>query len=111
MTIISKKKLGEILLDEKLITEEQLKNALDEQKNNKLKLGQFLIRRGIISEEQMVDLLGRQLKIRKYHPDIYPFDIELSQLISIEHAQRYRLVPLNKKGRLLTVAMLDPLDI
>nr|CBX28379.1 General secretion pathway protein E [uncultured Desulfobacterium sp.] len=93
------------------MTEEQLNNALDEQKNNKLKLGQFLIRRGIISEDQMVDLLGRQLKIRKYHPDLYPFDIELSQLISIEHAQRYRLVPLNKKGRLLTVAMLDPMDI
>lgn len=111
MTIISKKKLGQILVDEKLITEEQLKTALDEQKNNKLKLGQFLIRRGIITEDQMVDLLGRQLNIKKYHPDIYAIDLELSQLISIEHSQKYRLVPLNKKGRLLTIAMLDPLDI
>ena len=111
MTFIFKKRLGEILLEEKLITEEQLGKALAEQGNSKLKLGQLLIRRGIISEEQIVDFLGRQLRIRKYHPDMYTVDIKLSQLITIDDAQKYRLAPLNKEGRLLTVAMTDPMDI
>ena len=111
MTVIFKKRLGEILLEEKLITEEQLGKALVEQGISKLKLGQLLIRRGIITEDQMVDILGRQLRIRKYHPDMYTFDIKLAQLITIDYAQKYRLAPLYKEGRLLTVAMTDPMDI
>ncbi|MDP3285884.1 MAG: ATPase, T2SS/T4P/T4SS family, partial [Desulfobacterales bacterium] len=112
MAVITKKKLGEILLEEKLITEEQLAKSLAEQgSGGKLKLGQHLIRRGIISEDQIVDCLGRQLRIRKYHPDMYTFDVKLSQLITIDDAQKYRLAPLNREGRLLTVAMTDPMDI
>jgi type IV pilus assembly protein PilB len=111
VTVISKKKLGEILLEEKLITEDQLSKALTEHVRGKLKLGQYLIRRGIISEDQIVDCLGRQLRIRKYHPDMYTFDIKLSQLLTIDDAQKYRLAPLKREGRLLTVAMTDPMDI
>jgi type IV pilus assembly protein PilB len=112
VAVITKKKLGEILLEEKLITEEQLAKSLAEQgSGGKLKLGQHLIRRGIISEDQIVDCLGRQLRIRKYHPDMYTFDVKLSQLITIDDAQKYRLAPLNREGRLLTVAMTDPMDI
>jgi len=111
VTVIFKKKLGEILLEEKLITEEQLGKALVEQGNSKLKLGQLLVRSGIISEDQIVDILGRQLRIRKYHPDMYTVDIKLSQLITIDDVQKHRLVPFNREGRLLSVAMTDPMDI
>ena len=98
-------------MEERLLTEEQLNKALAEQSKAGLKLGQFLMRQGIISENQIVDILGRQLKLRKYHPDNYPFDMELAQLIPIDYAQKYQVAPLIKKGRLLTVAMNDPLDI
>jgi len=98
-------------MEERLLTEEQLNKALAEQSKAGLKLGQFLMRQGIISENQIVDVLGRQLKLRKYHPDNYPFDMELAQLIPIDYAQKYQVAPLMKKGRLLTVAMNDPLDI
>jgi type IV pilus assembly protein PilB len=111
VTVISKKKLGEILLEEKLITEEQLGKALTEQRSGKLKLGQLLTRRGIISEDQIVDILGRQLRIRKYHPDMYSYDAKMEQILTIDDAQKYRLAPLNREGRLLTVAMTDPMDI
>jgi len=111
VTVISKKKLGEILLEEKLITEEQLAKALAEQGSGKLKLGQHLIRRGIISEDQIVDCLGRQLRIRKYHPDMYSSGNKPEPLLTIDDAQKYRLAPLNREGRLLTVAMTDPMDI
>lgn len=109
--MITRKKLGEILIEDNLVTEEQIQKALVEQGKNGLKLGQILVRQGVLTEEQIVDTLGRQLRIKKYHPDKYPLSSELSKLIPIEHAQKYQVVPLAKKGRLLTVAMTDPLDI
>ena len=109
--MIVKKKLGQMLVDENMLTEEQLNKALADQEKAGLKLGQYLVRRGIITEQQIVDVLGRQLRLRKYHPDMFPFDVELSKVISIEVAQKHQVAPLRKRGRLLTIAMMDPLDI
>jgi len=109
--MIVKKRLGDMLVESKLLTEEQLKQALTEHKKAGLKLGQFLSRQGVINENQIVDALSRQLKIEKYHPDQYPIDMNLARLIPIETAQKLQVAPLRKKGRLLTVAMTDPLDI
>ncbi len=109
--MVARKKLGQMLIDESLLTEEQLSKALAEQQKTGLKLGQYIIRHGFVSEQQLVDVLGRQLKLRKYHPDIFPFNVELSKLVPIEYAQKYQIAPLVKKGRLLTIAITDPLDI
>ena len=109
--VVARKKLGQMLIDENLLTEEQLKKALAGQERAGLKLGQYLIRHGFVTEQQLVDVLGRQLKLRKYHPDIFPFNVELSQLIPIDYTQKYQIAPLVRKGRLLTIAMIDPLDI
>ncbi|HYA15541.1 MAG TPA: ATPase, T2SS/T4P/T4SS family, partial [Syntrophales bacterium] len=109
--MITKKKLGEMLIEEHLLTEKQLKKALTDQEKAGLKLGQYLVRQGIISEQQIVDVLGRQLKLRKYHPDVFPFNVELSKFIPIEYAQKYQVAPLMRKGRLMKIAMTDPLDI
>ncbi|MEW6333438.1 MAG: GspE/PulE family protein, partial [Thermodesulfobacteriota bacterium] len=68
-------------------------------------------RQGIRSDQQIVDVLSRQLKIEKYHPDQYAVDLTLSVLIPFETAQKFMIAPLRKKGRLLTIAMTDPLDI
>jgi type IV pilus assembly protein PilB len=106
-----KKRLGEMLVENNLITEDRLKQALNDQKKAGLKLGQFLTRQGIVSEQQIIDLLSQQLKLAKYHPDSYPLDIELTRYIPIEIAQKYQVAPLRKKGRLLTIAIVDPLDI
>jgi type IV pilus assembly protein PilB len=106
-----KKRLGEMLIDSGLLTEEKLKEALLEQRKAGLKLGQYLSRQGIINEHQIIDLLSRQLKIQQYHPDNYPLNIDLVRLIPIEVAQKHLIAPLRKKGRLLTIAMVDPLDI
>ena len=106
-----KKHLGEMLIDSGFLTEEKLKEALLEQKKAGLKLGQFLTRLGIVNEQQIIDLLSRQLNLQQYHPDDYPLDMDLIRLIPIEVAQKYQIAPLKKKGRLLTIAMVDPLDI
>jgi type IV pilus assembly protein PilB len=106
-----KKRLGEMLIDSGLLSEEKLNEVLIEQKKAGLKLGQFLTRQGIVNEQQIIDLLSRQLKIQQYHPDDYPLNIDLIPLIPLQVAQKYQIAPLKKKGRLLTIAMVDPLDI
>jgi type IV pilus assembly protein PilB len=106
-----KKRLGEMLVEAGLLTEEKLKQALVDQKKAGLKLGQYLTRQGIVNEQQIIDLLSQQLNIQKYHPDNFPLDISLAHYIPIEIAQKSQVAPLKKKGRLLTIAIVDPLDI
>lgn len=106
-----KKRLGEMLIESGLLTDEQLKIALIDQKKAGLKLGQFLIRSGIVNENQIVNMLSRQLKIERYHPDQYPLEMQLASLFPVDVAQRFQMAPLKKKGRLLTIAITDPLDI
>ena len=107
----AKKRLGEMLVDAEILTEEQLKRAVAEHRKAGLKLGQYLSRQGLVNENQIVDTLSQQLKIEKYHPDQYPLDMDLARMIPFETAQKLQVAPLRKKGRLLTVAMTDPLDI
>ena len=106
-----KKRLGEMLIEAGLLTEEKLKQALVDQKKAGLKLGQYLTRQGIVNEQQVIDLLSQQLNIQKYHPDNFPLDVSLAHYIPIEIAQKSQVAPLKKKGRLLTCAIVDPLDI
>lgn len=107
----SRKRLGEMLVENGILTEEKLEQALIEQKKTGLKLGQYLTRQGVVNEQQIIDLLSQQLKIQKYHPEKFPLDVALVRHIPIEIAQKYQIAPLKKKGRLLTIAMVDPLDI
>lgn len=106
-----KKRLGEMLIDAGLLSEGQLDQMLGEQRNSGLKLGQFLVRKGVVSESQIVDTLSRQLNLAKYHPSQYPIDVTLAGLIPVDAAQKMMVAPLRKKGRLLAVALTDPLDI
>ncbi len=106
-----KKRLGEMLVEKGIITEEKLRQALIDQKKAGLKLGQFLTRQSIVNEQQIIDLLSQQLKIPKYHPETFPLDLDLARIIPSDIAQKFQIAPLRKKGRLLTIAMVDPLDI
>ena len=104
-------KLGQMLMEAGLLSEDQLMKAVGQQKRQKLKLGQILVREGIVSGAQITDLISRQLKIEKYHPDRYPVDVELSDVIPFDMAQKYQVVPLKKTKYLITLAMTDPMDI
>jgi type IV pilus assembly protein PilB len=106
-----KKRLGEMLVENGLLTEEQLTKSLVDQKKAGLKLGQYLTRQGIVNEQSIIDMLSKQLKIQRYHPDNFPLDVNLVRNIPIDVAQKYQVAPLKRKGRLLTIAMVDPLDI
>lgn len=106
-----KKRLGEMLVEGGLLTEEQLIQAISDQKKSKLKLGQFLVREGIVNEAQVVNLLSQQLRLRKYNPDRFPVDVDMAKIIPPEIAQQYQVAPLKKTEFLLTMAMIDPMDI
>ena len=107
----NKRRLGEILVKSGFLTEEKLEQALENQKKTDLKLGQYLIRQGLIQEKQIIDLISEQLNIRKYQLNDFPLDLELIRYLPIEIAQKNQVVPLKLKGKLLTIAIVDPLDI
>ena len=107
----ARKKLGEILVEGGLLTQKQLEEALPFQKKSNLKLGQFLVREGIVSESQIVDLVSTQLRLEKYSPDKYTVDVDLANLLPADIAHKCQAAPLQVNGLLLTIAMVDPLDI
>ncbi len=107
----ARKKLGEILVEGGLLTQKQLEEVLPSQKKSNLKLGQFLVREGIVSESQIVDLVSNQLRLEKYRPDKFTIDVDLANLLPADIAHKYQAAPLQKNGLLLTIAMMDPLDI
>jgi len=100
-----------MLIEEGLITEDQLKEALVEHKRAGLKLGEYLIQKGVVRESQIIDMLSRQLKIEKYDPSKYPVDNSLANILPYSIAQKYNVAPIKKKGFLLKVATVDPMDI
>ena len=106
-----RKKLGEILVEGGLLTQKQLEEALPFQKKSHLKLGQFLVREGILNESQIVDLVSDQLRLEKYRPENYTIDMDLTNLLPADMAHKYQAAPLQKNGLLLSLAMVDPLDI
>ncbi len=100
-----------MLADAGLLTDDQLKQALAGQKNSGLRIGQYLIQEGWVREDQIIDQISRQLHIEKYDIKKYPVDQDLAEVIPFDIAQKHQLVPLQKKRKLLTVAMSDPMDI
>ena len=108
-------RLGELLIKEGLISEEQLKKAMAVQKQEGGRLGEVLIKLGMVKEDQMVAILGKQLNIPYFSfgtgmlkPAV---DQGLEQLIPQDFAYKNSVLPLSRTLKSLTVAMTDPLDI
>ncbi|MEN8263546.1 MAG: ATPase, T2SS/T4P/T4SS family [Nitrospirota bacterium] len=107
---MAKKKLGEILVEEELITSEQLKNALTLLKGKNKKLGKVLIELGYINEMQVAETLTKQFSLRMVDCSNYTPSKEVLALVSREVAERKLVLPLELKGRNLLIAMANPLD-
>lgn len=105
-----KKRLGDILIDCNLISDEQLKQALVFQREKNLKLGEALSEMGMVTEDDIIWALGNQLNISFIHlnPDIV--DNEVIKMVTPEFARDHKLMPLYKAGNQLSVCMVDPLD-
>ncbi|MFT9849856.1 GspE/PulE family protein [Aneurinibacillus sp. REN35] len=107
---MARKRLGDILVESGIISQEQLEKALQEQKKTKLKLGDHLLQTGYITEQQLIEILEFQLGIPHVTLFRYKLDPSLSGVVPEELARRYSLIPLKKEENKLTVAMVDPMD-
>lgn len=105
------KRLGDLLLDEGIITRDQLAAALAEQKTKGGFIGQILVQQGVVKQEDVASCLVKQCKIP--HLSLLDYDVgsDVLALIPKEVCQKYNLLPIDKLGRILTVAMVDPLDL
>lgn len=104
-------KLGELLLKEKLITPEQLDEALKSQVIFGIKLGSSLIELGFITDEQLCLFLSRKLGVPAVSPRAMSWvSPEVLALVPAELAGKYRVVPIRADGKKLALAMADPTD-
>ncbi len=106
-----RKRLGEMLVSAELITETQLKEALSAAKTIGLKLGQYLISKGIVNEKSIVTAVSEQTNIKIYDPVKYTVAPDISKIMEVEMVSKFKAIPLYKKDGVLTIAMIDPLDI
>ncbi|WP_064092515.1 GspE/PulE family protein [Rossellomorea aquimaris] len=104
-----RKRLGDLLVDSGLLSEENLQTALKE-KSKDQKLGDVILQKGYITEQQLIEVLEFQLGIPHVSLFRYPFDSKLFQLIPKKTAKRNLIIPLKKEGDKLFVAMADPMD-
>ncbi len=100
-----------MLIEGGLIDNSQLEHALSVYRKSGKRLGQYLVHESIVSEEAIVSLLSEQLSIKRYNPNDYPITNSLSKFIDVDLARKYEAVPVAQKGDLLSLAMVDPMDI
>ncbi|MCD6060666.1 MAG: type pilus assembly ATPase PilB [Moraxellaceae bacterium] len=104
-------RIGDLLLEGGLISEEQLNQALGEQRLTRKKLGRTLIDLKLISEKALLELLSKQLRIPLVNIRNYPLRQELVHRLPEAIARRYRAIILDQRDGAYLVGMSDPLDI
>jgi len=109
--MLKTKRLEKILIDANILTPERLHQVMAEQNGSGLDLGKYLTQSGIISESELADIISREGKVKRYNAETHTIQMDLIELVPLEIAQKYHLAPIQKKGRLLIVATIDPLNI
>ncbi|HEY3279206.1 MAG TPA: type IV-A pilus assembly ATPase PilB [Gemmatimonadales bacterium] len=104
-------KLGDILVREGLITLEQLKKALQEQKSSGMRLGYTLVKLGFIEETEVTKMLARQYRMPAVDLSRFEVDPKILKLIPPDIATKHTVLPLKREGRTLTVAIADPNNV
>ncbi|PYU47226.1 MAG: type II secretion system protein GspE [Acidobacteria bacterium] len=104
-------RLGEILVKESLITQDQLQKALEFQRANGGKLGSCLTKMGFITDDDITGVLSRQYGVPSINLKYYEIDPNVIKLIPQDTASRYQVIPLSRVGSVLTIAMTDPTNV
>jgi type IV pilus assembly protein PilB len=104
-------RLGELLTKASLITQDQLKDALKVQKDTGSKLGETLIKLGFVSEEDITECLSQQFGVPSINLDHFEIDASVIKLINADVARKYNILPVNKTGATITIAMADPTNV
>jgi type IV pilus assembly protein PilB len=104
-------KLGELLVRDNLITPAQLQQALEEQKRTGGRLGANLTRLGFLKEEELTDFLSKQYGVPSINLSDFEVEAAVIQLIPEEVAHKHTVIPINRVGSTLIIAMADPSNI
>src|SRR5262247_15453 len=104
-------KIGEMLLKAGYISQEQLSEALDHQKKNGGKIGYNLVKLGFVREDDITNLLSEQYGVPSINLRHFDIDEGVIKLIPSEVAQKYLVIPVNRTGATLTIAMVDPTNV
>jgi MSHA biogenesis protein MshE len=104
-------RIGDLLVENKIISQAQLSAALADQKTTGRKLGRILVDNGYIDEDQLLGFLSKQLSIPYIDLKHFRFKAETVRLIPEIHARRYRAIALDASGVSVLVGMADPTDI
>jgi len=111
MTRSQKFRLGDLLLQQGLITEDQLALALEQQKEVKLRLGRILVNNAFVTEENISESLAKQLGIPFISLKNFHLKLELVRLLSESQARRLHAIVLEERNGLFLVGMADPTDL
>jgi type IV pilus assembly protein PilB len=104
-------KLGEMLVKTGLISADQLQEALGAQKQSGEKLGYVLVSLGYVKEDEVTQLLSEQYGVPSINLRHFEIDESVIDLIPAEVSQKYLVVPVNRTGATLTIAMADPTNV
>src|SRR3989454_6492025 len=104
-------KIGEMLLKAGYIGQEQLNEALEHQKKNGGKIGYNLVKLGFVREDDITNLLSEQYGVPSINLRHFDIDEGVIKLIPSEVAQKYLVIPVNRTGATLTIAMVDPTNV
>ena len=111
MLLRDDRRFGDILIDSGLITPEQLRRALEEQRGTDQPIGSILVKLGLISQQDYLTTLSAQLDVPHVELSDYEIDPAVIELVPAALAQKFRVIPLFRIKNALTVAMADPQDV
>ncbi len=104
-------KLGEILVRENLLSAQQLRDALNYQREHGGRLGFNLVKLGLVSDDMITAVLSRQYGVPSVNLELFDIDESVIRLIPQEVAEKYSVLPLSRVGATLTLAMVDPTNV
>jgi len=111
MACLEQIRLGELLVQHKLISKEQLEIALEQQKISKRKLGRVLMENDFVTEENFCKTLSSQLGIPYVNLRSFQINHDLVKLLKEEQARQFQAIVLERRNNSLVVGMADPTDI
>src|SRR4051795_4240904 len=104
-------RLGELLVRENLISLSQLQKAQEEQRKTGARLGYSLTKLGILDEQELTSFLSKQYGVPSINLSDFEISPDVLTLVPAELAKRHQLLPVNRAGATLIVAMSDPSNI
>src|SRR5438046_10499880 len=104
-------RMGDLLVREKILTGDQLDQALKKQRETGGRLGSVLVKMGVLTDEEVTNFLSRQYGVPAINLQFFEIDPNVVKLIPQETARKHQILPLSRVGASLTLAMVDPTNV